>query len=103
MAANYADRLQAAYPAGPYNLLGWSFGGVVAHELAIELHRRGCVVQRLILLDPPQLPGSTLRSLGVEEDQIVDGGSRPNHAAIREQARAPALLISRLVSWGIVD
>ncbi len=86
MAANYADRLQAAYPAGPYNLLGWSFGGVVAHELAIELHRRGCMVQRLILLDPPQLPGSTLRSLGVEEDQIVDGSSRPNHAAIREQA-----------------
>ncbi|RFZ33745.1 Dimodular nonribosomal peptide synthase [Mycobacterium marinum] len=86
MAANYADRLQAAYPAGPYNLLGWSFGGVVAHELAIELHRRGCVVQRLILLDPPQLPGSTLRNLGVEDDQIVDGSSRPNHAAVREQA-----------------
>ena len=51
MAASYADRLQAIYPAGPYKLLGWSFGGVVAHELAIELRRRGCVVQRLILLD----------------------------------------------------
>ena len=52
MAKNYADRLQAVYPAGPYKLLGWSFGGVVAHELAIELRRRGCVVQRLVLLDP---------------------------------------------------
>ena len=51
MAARYADRLQAVYPAGPYKLLGWSFGGVVAHELAIELRRRGCVVQRLVLLD----------------------------------------------------
>ena len=51
MAASYADRLQAFYPAGPYKLLGWSFGGVVAHELAIELRRRGYVVQRLVLLD----------------------------------------------------
>ena len=46
MAKNYADRLQAVYPTGPYNILGWSFGGVVGHELAIELHRRGCEVGR---------------------------------------------------------
>ena len=52
MAKNYADRLQALYPVGPYKVLGWSFGGVVAHELAIELRRRGCVVQRLILSGP---------------------------------------------------
>jgi thioesterase domain-containing protein len=50
MAKNYADRIQGIYPTGPYNLLGWSFGGVVAHELAIELQRRGCVIRRLILL-----------------------------------------------------
>ena len=51
MAKNYADRIQGVYPTGPYNLLGWSFGGIVAHELAIELQRRGCVIARLILLD----------------------------------------------------
>ena len=37
MAASYADRLQAIYPAGRYKLLGWSLGGVVAHALAVEL------------------------------------------------------------------
>jgi thioesterase domain-containing protein len=51
MAKNYADRIQRVYPAGPYNLLGWSFGGVVAHELAIELEQRGCEIACLILLD----------------------------------------------------
>lgn len=51
MAKNYADRIQELHPAGHYNLLGWSFGGVVAHELAIELQRRECAVERLILLD----------------------------------------------------
>ncbi|MBX8687677.1 amino acid adenylation domain-containing protein, partial [Mycobacterium sp. 20091114027_K0903767] len=52
MAANYADRLQSLYPEGPYKLLGWSFGGVVAHAMAVELRRRGCEVEQLVLLDP---------------------------------------------------
>jgi amino acid adenylation domain-containing protein len=51
MATQYADRLQAVHPSGPYSLLGWSLGGVIAHEVAIELCRRGCEVRRLILLD----------------------------------------------------
>ena len=51
MAASYADRLQAIHPIGPYNLLGWSLGGVIAHEVAIELCRRGSVVRHLIVLD----------------------------------------------------
>ncbi len=62
MAASYADKLQAVYRAGPYKLLGWSFGGPVAHELAIELRRRGCVVQHLILLDPVLSANGTTRN-----------------------------------------
>jgi thioesterase domain-containing protein len=62
MAKNYADRLQAVYPDGPYNLLGWSFGGPVAHQLAIELRRRGYEIQHLILLDPVLNADSTLRN-----------------------------------------
>jgi amino acid adenylation domain-containing protein len=60
MAKDYADRIQGVYPTGPYNLLGWSFGGVVAHELAIELQRRGCAIACLILLDArPTIDGVT--------------------------------------------
>ncbi|OSC35699.1 non-ribosomal peptide synthetase, partial [Mycobacterium decipiens] len=51
LAMNYAQRIEEFHPGGAYNLLGWSFGGNVAHELAIELARRGHVVQRLIILD----------------------------------------------------
>ena len=67
MARNYADRLQAVYPVGPYKLLGWSFGGPVAHELAIELRRRGCVVQRLILVDPVLSANGTVRNQAFDE------------------------------------
>ncbi|AFM18252.1 non-ribosomal peptide synthase/amino acid adenylation enzyme [Mycolicibacterium chubuense NBB4] len=51
MAASYADRLVSAYPSTRYKLLGWSLGGVVAHELAVELQRRGCEIENLILID----------------------------------------------------
>jgi thioesterase domain-containing protein/acyl carrier protein len=74
MAESYAVRLQALYPTGPYNLLGWSFGGVVAHELAIEFRRRGCAVQRLILLDAvPNDNGSiAVRSQALGKSQILE-------------------------------
>ena len=79
MAKNYADRLQAIYPAGPYNLLGWSFGGFVAHEVAIELHRRGCVVQRLVLVDPVfSATGLTARNQSLDESRVLEDILRTN-------------------------
>ena len=74
MAKNYADRIQGVYPTGPYNLLGWSFGGVVAHELAIELQRRGCVIACLILLDAqPSIDSNvTLPNHALVENEILE-------------------------------
>ncbi|WP_256715326.1 thioesterase domain-containing protein, partial [Mycobacterium colombiense] len=81
MAKTYADRIQAIDPTGPYNLLGWSFGGVVAHEIAIELQRRGCSIARLILLD----------ALLINESSDV-----PNSAALVEQALEEVLRFCRV-------
>ena len=73
MAASYADRLQAVYPTGPYKLLGCSFGGVVAHELAIELHRRGCVVERLVMLDAAFSANRAIaRNQALAESQVLE-------------------------------
>jgi nonribosomal peptide synthetase DhbF len=56
-----ADSIAAmrfARPHGPYRLLGWSFGGVVAHMVATQLQENGECVERLILLDSyPPPPG----------------------------------------------
>lgn len=72
MAKTYADRIQGIDPTGPYNILGWSFGGVVAHEIAIELQRRGCVIAHLVLLDALlNIDSDTLPSLG-EQDVLED-------------------------------
>ncbi|GCB01518.1 hypothetical protein NCCNTM_51520 [Mycolicibacterium sp. NCC-Tsukiji] len=75
MAATYAGRIQAEQPSGPYHLLGWSFGGVVAHAVAVELQRRGAAVARLVLLDAE--PSLRVTNQAVDRDQlagIVDDG-----------------------------
>jgi len=52
MAALYLEEVTAAQPAGPYLLGGWSFGGLVALEMARRLEARGERVSLLALVDP---------------------------------------------------
>ncbi|MDG4795133.1 non-ribosomal peptide synthetase [Micromonospora sp. WMMD1082] len=51
LAAAYLDRIHSVQPAGPYRLTGWSFGAVIAYEIARQLEQDGQSV-RLTLLDP---------------------------------------------------
>ena len=51
MAADFAEQLAQAFPTGPLTLVGYSFGGVVAFDLACQLRSRGREV-RLMLLEP---------------------------------------------------
>jgi amino acid adenylation domain-containing protein len=51
MAADYAGQIRKVQPGGPYHLLGWSFGGLVAHAIATELQQRGEQVALLAVLD----------------------------------------------------
>ncbi|MFE0426936.1 thioesterase domain-containing protein, partial [Streptomyces sp. NPDC058953] len=51
MAADYVRRIRAVRPSGPYHLLGWSFGGLVAHAMATRLQARGDRVGVLAVLD----------------------------------------------------
>jgi amino acid adenylation domain-containing protein len=51
MAAHYIQALQTVQPTEPYLLGGWSMGGVVAFEMAQQLHAQGQRVALLALLD----------------------------------------------------
>jgi thioesterase domain-containing protein len=51
MAACYIRELETIQPQGPYLLGGWSFGGIVAYEMAQQLAAKGQKVNVLILLD----------------------------------------------------
>ncbi|MEU6278652.1 amino acid adenylation domain-containing protein, partial [Streptomyces populi] len=58
MAAEYVNRMRALQPSGPYHIVGWSFGGTPAHEIAVRLEAEGEEVS-LVLMDAyPPIPGA---------------------------------------------
>jgi amino acid adenylation domain-containing protein len=61
MASHYIQEIRTVQPQGPYFLTGYSFGGLVAYEMAQQLAAQGQQIALLALLDSsvPNLP--TLR------------------------------------------
>jgi len=55
MAAAHIQSIRAVQPEGPYLLGGWCNGGLVAYEIARQLHAAGQTVDLLVLLDPMYL------------------------------------------------
>lgn len=62
MASSYVDAIRGVQPAGPYHLAGWSFGALVALEMAQQLRRAGEEVRLLASLD------AGIMSEGIEVD-----------------------------------
>ncbi|KAG0239409.1 hypothetical protein BGW41_007673 [Actinomortierella wolfii] len=72
MTLDYIDQIRKIQPRGPYNLLGWPFGGPVAHNMALKLEKRGEQVQLLVILDSlADYSGLTDESHEVEEENAV--------------------------------
>ncbi|MDH5507425.1 MAG: alpha/beta fold hydrolase, partial [Anaerolineae bacterium] len=65
MAAHYIAEIRAIQPVGPYYLVGYSSGGVVAYEMAHQLNDLNQEVALLVMLDaygvgyPKLLPNTT--------------------------------------------
>ncbi|MFC9839557.1 alpha/beta fold hydrolase [Rhodococcus sp. NPDC127530] len=51
LAEQYVREIQAVQPHGPYHLLGWSLGGVIAHAVATRFRLLGQKVSLLAMLD----------------------------------------------------
>jgi amino acid adenylation domain-containing protein len=51
MVDDYLAQILQVQPEGPYNLIGWSYGGPLAHAVADALDRRGHQVDLVAVLD----------------------------------------------------
>ncbi len=65
LAAEHLREIRRIQPHGPYHLLGWSFGGVLAQEMAVRLQADGEEVALLALLDG--YPGQSPHGSGVPD------------------------------------
>ena len=69
IAADYVRQIRSVQPCGPYHLAGYSFGGNLAHEVAVQLERAGDEVAFLTLWDAyPMAPQDGLEH--ADENQI---------------------------------
>ncbi|WP_280491204.1 non-ribosomal peptide synthetase [Nocardia asiatica] len=84
-AREYVREIRAVQPEGPYHLLGWSLGGVLAHAVAVRLQEQGQRVAVLAMMDssprvaaaPAPLPiadllGGLLGDAATDEDAALD-------------------------------
>lgn len=87
-ARTYVERIRGAQPEGPYRVLGWSLGGVIAHAVVRQLIEDGQSVELLVLLDtwlgvegdvPAFRPADLARYLGLDgeipADEAEHGGA----------------------------
>jgi amino acid adenylation domain-containing protein len=89
MAAHYIKEIQTIQPNGPYFLVGYSFGGTVAFEMAQQLSKQGQEIAILAMLDTCR-PGYSTRlpfwkRVFVHLDNLLRIG--------------PAYLKKKLVGW----
>jgi thioesterase domain-containing protein/aryl carrier-like protein len=62
MARNYLAQIATVQPVGPYRLMGWSGGGLIAYEIANQLLVRGETVEFLGMIDTYNLTPEDLRA-----------------------------------------
>ncbi|KAG0045301.1 hypothetical protein BGZ83_009471 [Gryganskiella cystojenkinii] len=68
MVLDYVCHVRRVQPHGPYHLLGYSFGGLVAHAMAVYLQKQGERVTLVALMDTPaDLYGREKRHFGKDE------------------------------------
>lgn len=60
--------IRQVQPQGPYHLLGWSLGGMMAQAMATRLQQQGNEVDRLILLDA--YPGQQLKRQRSDDQEV---------------------------------
>ncbi|SER89868.1 nonribosomal peptide synthetase DhbF [Lentzea xinjiangensis] len=91
MAAEYAELIRGVRPHGPYHLLGWSFGGLVAHAVAKLLRDQGEEVGLLAVLDA--YPGDPRYAAEPSEQDVLEAVRHAaGVAALPDEERTSAFL-----------
>jgi len=57
LAAMYTREIQLVQPKGPYRIIGFSIGGLIAYEIARQLQAKGEEIAYLGMIDPSQPEG----------------------------------------------
>nr|WP_233434253.1 non-ribosomal peptide synthetase [Nocardia yamanashiensis] len=95
-ARRYIEEIRKVQPEGPYHLLGWSLGGVIAHAVAVQLQEQGQQVATLAMLDSSlDVDAADTESAVLPVAELL-GGLLPDAAELDPAQLDPAALAERL-------
>lgn len=80
LAHRYIELLRERYPEGPYLLAGWSFGGIVAHEMACQLAEAEVPIGPLTIFDT--------NMAGASDEPTAENAMRMLGLALKSNATA---------------
>ncbi|MEV0334299.1 amino acid adenylation domain-containing protein [Nocardia sp. NPDC050717] len=81
LARLYVKQIREVQAEGPYHLLGWSLGGVIAHAMAVQLQDEGEQVALLAMLDSRLTAACADHTVGVVTAADLLGGFAGDDAA----------------------
>lgn len=102
LADRYTDLITSADPDGPYTIVGWSLGGVLAYEVASRIEASGGRVDQVIMLD--SRPYDEPLSLDDAEDDFVNWvsgevmGSAGDDTIIDDRQRRALIRAARTIA-----
>ncbi|KAJ3937879.1 polyketide synthase pks12 [Colletotrichum fioriniae] len=102
LAELYVSEILRRQPRGPYDLGGWSAGGICAYEVSLMLTRAGHRVDRLVLIDSPSPIGLEKlppRLYDFLDAQNVFGSENPHGAAGGGGSKAPEWLLAHFLAF----
>ncbi|WP_281925788.1 amino acid adenylation domain-containing protein, partial [Flavobacterium collinsii] len=70
MASTFIIEMQKLNPSGPYRLGGYSFGGIVAYEMASQLLNDGFDVEELLIFDSSPLEFSFPKDENIDQEEV---------------------------------
>ncbi|MEU9333236.1 amino acid adenylation domain-containing protein [Streptomyces sp. NPDC048290] len=108
LAEEYLTHLLRTQPTGPYALMSWSYGGLIAFEMARRLTAAGHRVDPLILIEPtlPQDPASAEAHRTAAElyataaDLAEKAASAPGNSPERARLEAESADFFDSFGWG---
>ncbi|GJL50632.1 MAG: hypothetical protein NPIRA01_18590 [Nitrospirales bacterium] len=97
LAAHYLEDMQLVQPSGPYYLAGYSFGGLVAYEMARQLRQQGHKVAFLALVDPstPRISLSPPQSWRASLSKFLGEEHGNEHLTVHQRCEIIFSVLSR--------
>ncbi len=73
LASKYMEKIKKNQAQGPYNLVGWSLGGVILYELVKQLQDSGELVANVIMIDTAYFPEEKNEKFMLDSEKVIMG------------------------------